>query len=95
MNNKNKLKIYNSLNEINYSIYKKNIPFDINQNNIKLTYNEIYLQYIKSKNYFVENIKKNKNRDYSPNRNKNRDYSPNRNKNYKKKYKGGAIFIYY
>ena len=81
--NNNKINIYNSLNQINYSIYKKSIPFDLH-NIINLTYNDIELRYIKDKNYFIKIDKKkqisfNEHRQQSPKRhNEHRQQSPKR-----------------
>ena len=98
--NNNKLDIYNSLNRINYSVYKKNTPFDL-YNTINLTYNNIELQYIKDKNYFVtidKNIKKDDRHNEQQYNRPSRQHSPKRHNNYKK-YNGGlthnAIYIYY
>jgi hypothetical protein len=55
MNNKIKLNYYDILNSIRMQYLKSKIPFNIiNDNSIKLTYNEIKLKYINNKNYFIK-----------------------------------------
>ena len=59
MNNKIKLEYYNILNSIHTEYLINNIPFNIlNHNDIKLTYNNINIKYIKDKNYFVNSDSK-------------------------------------
>jgi hypothetical protein len=55
MNNQIKLNYYDILNSIRMQYLKSKIPFNIiNDNSIKLTYNEIKLKYIDNKNYFIK-----------------------------------------
>jgi hypothetical protein len=55
MNNKYKIEYYNILNSIRIDYLKSKMPFNIlNQNDIKLTYKDIYLKYIKDKQYFIK-----------------------------------------
>jgi hypothetical protein len=55
--NNKKLEYYGLLNGIRMDYLKTKEPFDINilrnESNVKLTYNDIQLRYLKDKNYFV------------------------------------------
>ena len=55
MNLQLKLEYYNILNSVRMVYLQTNIPFSIvNKHDIKLTYKDIKLKYIKDKNYFVK-----------------------------------------
>ena len=87
MNNILKYKILDKLNSINFIIYKRKSPFDALSNNVQLTYNEIQLQYIKNKNYFVE-VDKSKPKWNQNNHRGNRDISPNKHQDNQNKHRG-------
>jgi hypothetical protein len=55
MNDQAKMEYYDILNSIRMTYLKNKTPFNIiGQDEIKLTYKEIHLKYIKGKNYFVQ-----------------------------------------
>jgi hypothetical protein len=55
MNDQTKMEYYDILNSIRMTYLKNKTPFNIiSQDDIKLTYKEIQLKYIKGKNYFVQ-----------------------------------------
>jgi hypothetical protein len=90
INNNKKLEFYDILNSIKMEYLKTKEPFDIIQQNIKLTHKTISLKYINDKNYFIK-IKKQKdnrgsdsyNKSYKPT-DHNKSYKPtDHNKSYK------------
>jgi hypothetical protein len=48
-----KLEYYEILNTIRMDYLKSKEPFDMNLNNVKLTYNDIQIKYLNNKNYFI------------------------------------------
>ena len=54
LSNKTKLAYYNILNGIKLPAHHTQEPFDVTISDVKLTYKDINLHYIKGKNYFVE-----------------------------------------
>ena len=75
------LELYDALNAIHQKHLMSDVPFNILQSDVKFTYKEIDLRYIKNKNYFVR-VKK-PTFDKSGCRDKKRDRSQEKQKHHK------------
>jgi hypothetical protein len=88
LSDQTKLKYYNILNGVKLQHRQPNTPFDVTISDVKLTYKDINLHYIKDKNYFVEapprpKFDKFKPKDRGRDRNFNKDQHKKHNQNKK------------